>query len=67
MKKITLKSFCIICGIVMVAGFAGEKFQSVDLIKSNKEDGLRIIRKTWWGLKTEQLEIGSGEWKKVKG
>jgi hypothetical protein len=65
MKKITLKSFCIFCGIVVLAGFAGEKFQSVDLIKSDEEDRLRIVRKTWWGLQTEELEIGSGEWKKV--
>jgi hypothetical protein len=52
-------------GIVIAAGFAGEKFQSVELLKSF-EDKPRIIRKTWWGLKTEQLDVRSGEWKAVK-
>ena len=49
----------------MVAGFAGETFQSVELLKSF-EDKPRIIRKSWWGLKTEQLDIRSGEWTAVK-
>lgn len=65
MKKITLRSFCVLCGIVLIAGFAGEKFQTVELVKS-VEERPRIIRKTWWGFKTEQLDIGSGEWKAVK-
>ena len=52
-------------GIVIAAGFAGEKFQSVELLKSF-EDKTRIIRKTWCGLKTEQLDVRSGEWKSVK-
>ena len=54
-----------ICAIVVVAGFAGENFESVELIKS-MEDGPSFIRTTWWGLKTELLEIGSGEWKPLK-
>ena len=65
MKKITIKFICILLGIVMVAGFAGETFQSVELLKSF-EDKPRIIRKSWWGLKTEQLDIRSGEWTAVK-
>lgn len=65
MKKITIKSICILLGIVMVAGFAGETFQSVELLKSF-EDKPRIIRKSWWGLQTEQLDIRSGEWTAVK-
>ena len=65
MKKITLRSIGMICTIVVIAGFAGEWFQTVELDKSN-DDSIRILRKTWWGLKTEQLEIGTGEWKAVK-
>ncbi len=65
MKKNKLKSICILLGIVIVAGFAGERFQSVERLKSI-EDKPRIIRKTWWGLKTEQLDVRSGEWKAVK-
>jgi hypothetical protein len=62
MKKITLKSSFILLILLLAGGFIGEKFQSVELVKSSDESP-RFIRTTWWGLKTEELKVGSGEWK----
>jgi hypothetical protein len=61
-KKITLKLSFTLLILLLVGGCIGEFFQSVELVKSSDESP-RFIRTIWWGLKTEELKVGSGEWK----